>query len=402
LKISSCIASSAAILDGANVTDGVFTIPLIANICLEDVECGAAPSAEEVSRHLKSNGRGVQVVRPIVQLQVNSASPEASFIAGPENRLLAEAIDSVLNESPSPYNPLLLYGAPGTGKSHVARGLVQRWRSLDRDVVYTDGADFARDFATAIDNETIVGWRARQRDTSLLVLEEIHQLASKPQAVEELLHTIDAVQAQQGQVVLTSRLAPEHIAGLPPRFSSRLVGGLVIQLSPPGEAARLALIERFAELRRVALPEPTSRLLAAGLPVTAPELLGAVTELAVGSVIDGKPIGPERVRAFLASRRGSLRPTLRSITALSAKYFGLKVAELTSPTRRRAVVQARNVAIYLARELAGKSLEQLGDHFGGRDHTTVLHGYRTIEERARTDPAVRQALSELRKMLAHG
>ena len=106
------------------------------------------------------------------------------------------------------------------------------------------------------------------------------------------------------------------------------------------------------------------------------------------------------MRTYLATRRGGLRPSVRSITALSAKYFGIRVAELISPTRRRAVVQAQRRHLLIA-QLAGKSLAQLGDFFGGRDHTTVLHGYRTIERRARTDPEVRAALSELTKKLAH-
>jgi chromosomal replication initiator protein len=391
-------------LDGADVTDGVFTIDLIANISLEDVECGAAPSVGQNRKSgvARASANGAHGRNSKSHWQSNGAGAQASFIAGPENRLLAEAIHSLLHESPSPYNPLFLYGAPGTGKSHIARGLVQHWRSLDRDAVYTTGADFARDFAAALDNESIARWRARQRDTSLLVVEEVHQLTGKPKAIEELLHTVEAIVTQQGQVVLTSTLAPEHIGAMPPRLAARLVGGLVVQIMPPGEAARLALIQRFAEIRGIALPAPASRMLASGALITAPELFGAVTELAVEAGVDGKPVGVERVRGLLADRRGSLRPTVRSIAALSAKYYGLKVAELTSPTRRRAVVQARNMAIYLARELAGKSLEQLGDHFGGRDHTTVLHGYRTIEERVRTDPAVRHALSELRKMLAHG
>jgi chromosomal replication initiator protein len=327
---------------------------------------------------------------------------QASFLAGPENQTLVEVAHSLLHESPSPYNPLVLWGPPGTGKSHIARGIVQHWRSQDRHVVYTSGADFARALAEAVEGKSTAGWSAKQRDTSLFVLEEIAQLSGKRAALLELLHTMDAVQRQQGQVVLTSRLSPDRLPGMPTALAARLVGGLVLQLMPPSAAVRLALVERFADARRVAIPPAAARSLTDGLVGTAPELFGALTELSLQCNLDGDPITPERVRAFLADRRGALRPTVRSIAMLSAKYFNLKLAELTSPTRRRAVVQARNVAIYLARQLAGKSLVQLGDYFGGRDHTTILHGYRTIEARSRTDPTVRQALSELRKMIAHG
>jgi chromosomal replication initiator protein len=399
------------------VTDGVFTIPLFADICLEDFEPAGAPiSTARPDRDTLSHAPNVanghahhaadRAVRlPLVSHSRDSREPsrhEDCFIAGPENRLLAEAVRSLLEEEFSPYNPLLLCGPPGTGKSHIARGLERSWRQRDRDAILTNGADFARDLAAAIENETIVGWRARQRDTSLFILEEVNQSAGKRAAVHELVHIIDTVQARQGQIVLTSRLPPERMSGLPPLLAGRLVGGLVVHLALPGPAARLALIERFAALRRVALPKASATHLAESLQVTPPELFGAVTELAVEAAADGEPIRPERVRAFLAARRGIVRPTLRSITALAAKYFGLKVVDLTSPTRRRAVVRARNTAVYLARQLTDKSLEEIGRHFGGRDHTTVLHGFRMIEKQTSSDPDTRQAVAELRRMLAHG
>jgi chromosomal replication initiator protein len=392
-------------LDGANVIDGVVTIPLISELCLDDFEPDCAHYGEiPALRHLahKVNGDASSHLISTGAPAAVAVRHQASFLAGPENRTLVEVVNSLLHESPSPYNPLVIWGPPGTGKSHIAGGIVRHWRSQDRHVIYTRGADFARGLAAAIESKSTAGWSAQQRDTSLFVLEEITQLSGKRAALNELLHTIDAVHRHQGQVVLTSRLSPDCLPSRPAALAARLVGGLVLQLSPPGPAVRLALVERFAEVRGVALPPAAARLLADGLAVTAPELFGAVTELSVQCAVDDDPITPEGVRAFLADRRGALRPTVRSIATLSAKYFNLKVTELTSSTRRRAVVQARNVAIFLARQLAGKSLEQLGDYFGGRDHTTILHGYRMIEARSRTDPTVRQALSELRKMLAHG
>jgi chromosomal replication initiator protein len=405
------------------VIDGVYTIPLIADLCLDDFEpaCAAAgkplfasaPAGRmngAVSKGAMSNGavshRAVSevVVRATATAAKEKRACQARFVCGPENRLLAEAVDSLLQRSPSPYNPLVLCGPPGTGKSHVARGIARHWRSIDRDVLYTSGADFARGFAAALENETIAGWRSRNRDTSLFILEDLSQLSGKGPALSELLFTLDAVLQQQGQALLTTCLPPRHIAGIPAALAARLVGGLVLQLSPPGPAARLALIEQFARLCGLDLSPGPARLLAEGLAVTPPELFGAITEISVQCKIDGEPITTDRVRAFLAASRsnGAVRPTIRSIARLSAKYFGLKPGQLTSSTRRRAVVQARNVAIYLARQLSGNSLEQLGAYFGGRDHTTILHGYRTIESRSRTDPTIRQALTELRRLLAHG
>jgi chromosomal replication initiator protein len=388
------------------VTDGVFTIPLIADLCLDDFEpdCALANTSTSTTLAASRTNRARTPTAAGAIAVKEKRGCQARFVCGPENRLLAEAVDSLLQRSPSPYNPLVLCGPPGTGKSHIARGIARHWRSIDRDVLYTSGADFARGFASALEKETIAGWRSRHRDTSLFILEDLTQLSGKGPALCELQYTLDAVQEQQGQVVLTTCLPPRHIAGIPPALAARLVGGLVLQLSPPGPAARLALVEQFARLCGIDLPASASRLLADGLAATPPELMGAITELSIQCKIDREPITSDRVRAYLAASRcaRAVRPTIHSIARLSAKYFGLKPGDLTSSTRRRAVVQARNVAIYLARQVSGNSLTQLGEYFGGRDHTTILHGYRTIESRSRTDPTIRQALSELRRLLADG
>ena len=176
--------------------------------------------------------------------------------------------------------------------------------------------------------------------------------------------------------------------------------GLTVTLALPAAAARLALVERFAALRRIALPEAAARTLADGLSVTAPELSGALAELQMQAAVESKSIDVNRVRRFLADRQLRLRPSLRTIAGLSAKYFGLRMSELTSPSRRRGVVQARGVAVYLARQLTGKSLEQIGVYFGGRDHTTVLHSFRSIETRLRSDPTTRRAVADIRKRIA--
>jgi chromosomal replication initiator protein len=387
-------------LDGANVIDGIFTIPLSADLWVEDPDFACAHAGPTLPMPKPAHGNGSKPLRP-ASACCNQPDSTSFFIAGPENQLLGEALRSILDDSPSPYNPLLLYGVPGTGKTHLVQGLCRHWRSRDRHALYSTSADFARGLANAIERKAVALWRAAQRDTSLFVLEEVNHLSDKPAAMGELQQIIDAVGAQQGQVVLTSRLPPERISGLPKALLARITGGLVVHVAPPAPAARRAIIERFAEHRGVHLPKAAARLLADGLSVTAPELFGAITELDVQSTVDDHPPDVAAVRAYLATRRGSLQASVRSITALSAKYFGIRMAELISPTRRRAVVQARNVAIYLARRFAGKSLQQLGQYFGGRDHTTVLHGYRTIERRARTDSEVRRALNELTKRLAH-
>ncbi len=320
--------------------------------------------------------------------------------------MIGVAVAALLEEPLPRYNPLVICGAPGTGKSHLARGLAARRRSelagraaMNR-VVFASGADFGRLLFEAIEGDATPAFRERFRGAALLILDDLTQLATKRVAQQELVHTLDAVIDSGGQAVVTSRTAPDRIATLSAPLRSRLSGGLAVSLALPAAAARLALVERFAAMRQIAIPAAAARALADGLSVTAPELSGALAELQMQAEVDGVAIDLSRVRRFLAARQLRLRPSLRTIAALSAKYFCLRMSDLTSPSRRRGIVQARAVAVYLARQLTDKSLGQIGGYFGGRDHTTVLHSFRSIEARLRSDPTIRRAVADVRKLIA--
>lgn len=411
--------------------NGVFTIPLSAHLAIADVD---APPARQADAGVAASKRGRTADSAQRPATVRFES-SLDFIAGPEHRLAAVAIESLLQEQPSRYNPLVILGSPGTGKTHLARGLADCWPTrhskspnrLPSGAVYFTASDFAQDLDTAIKAEATPAFRHRVREASLLVIENLTQLQTRRVAQQELIQSLDAIVDHGGQAVVTSHTAPERIPGLSPDLCSRLAAGLTVALVAPAAAARLALVERFAELRSIPITASAARVLADGLNGTAPELLGALLQMDVQSELsldsgdaetdssdaidatnlDSRSVDASRsidaraVRQWLAERRLRLQPSLRDIAKLAAKYFGLRVADLLSPSRRRAVVQARGIAMYLGRQLTAKSLEQLGNHFGGRDHTTVLHSYRSIEARLRSDPTTRRAVSDIRKALAH-
>ena len=227
------------------------------------------------------------------------------FFAGPENCLIEPAVSGVLGRQPTPYNPLVLYGPSGTGKSHLARGLAATWKLNfpQSRVAYTTAVDFAREMADAFETQAVEDFRARYRGVSLAVFEDVGELAAKPAAQEELIRTLDAVIQRGGQVVVTASSAPREIAGFPPALQSRLSAGLCVPLALPGPDTRLAILERWSNLREVEMADSILKLLAEGLAGTVPELLGAMLQLEVPAREEGRPIDARQIRDFLVAAR---------------------------------------------------------------------------------------------------
>jgi chromosomal replication initiator protein len=188
-----------------------------------------------------------------------------------------------------------------------------------------------------------------------------------------------------------------ELSGLLPGLQSRLMGGLAIPLQPPGPAARLTVLRQVARQRRLELSEPVVHLLAESLPVTVPELRGALIQLETTLKVERRRATSERVRKFLAQRGGTRQPDIDEVARAAADHFSLKLSELRSSSRRRALVTARGVAMYLARQVTGESLHRIGRYFGNRDHTTVMHGCRKTEELVKSDPAIREAVRRLQQ-----
>jgi len=262
------------------------------------------------------------------------------FVAGPENRLAAEAVGWIAARSRNSYSPLMLCGPPGTGKSHLARAAAD-WRE---DCVHIAAADFARELAEAIDAQAVEEFQARYRSTSLLILEDLGQLCGKRAALVEFQHTLDALEARDALVIVTSRIPPAEISGLPASLISRLSGGLVVSLSPPGLAARRVLLERLAASRGAQLSADALRLLTEKLTGSVVQLQGAIMELSVFVGVTDPPatvsVDLAAAKQFLTDRQPAYRPHLNDVGSTVAKFYGLKAAVLASSSRRRQVVLA--------------------------------------------------------------
>jgi chromosomal replication initiator protein len=335
-----------------------------------------------------------------------TALGQRHFLAGPENRLVDVAVRSVLEEPETGYNPLVLYGPSGTGKSHIARGLAAVWKARHhRDrVVCVTAVEFAQELAEAIESQAVEEFRTTYRTADLLVMEDLGQLAArkseKLSAQEEFVHTLDALLTEGRWVVVTASAAPAELPGLLPALQSRLAAGLSIPLAPPGSKARRALLRQFAASKEIELPEPVVKVLAEGLGGTAPELAGALMQLASPDCFGDDPIDMESAREFLSQRNGKQhQPTMHKIALATARHFSLRLTDLRSSTRRRSLVSARGVAVYLARHFAGMSFQEIGCYFGGRDHSTVMHSCHKTEELSESDPTIHKAIKRLHKEL---
>jgi chromosomal replication initiator protein len=385
-------------------------------------------------------------------LTATSTAATREFIVGPENRLLAATVERLLEVSvgnglravppdgsestvelpnatecvpyrsagataagepphPSPLpkgegvehlSPLVFCGASGTGKSHLAHGLAEAWQRLrpNDSVVLITTSEFTQQYAEAVEKRDVARWRTAFRSADLFVLEDLAGLSTKPAAQAELLHTLDALADRSAMVVVTSRLPPQDLTSFSAGLQSRLMAGLCVPLVLPETDARQHILAGLCEVRKIGLGDNSLRLLARSLVMSAPELAGVLAHLEHAARTAGQSFDDRFVQRFISQRNAARQPRLRSIAEQTARHFSLRMADLRSASRRRGVVVARDVAMYLARTMTSKSLKQIGDYFGGRDHTTVSHGCRKLETLMHCDAATHDAVSTLRQRLA--
>lgn len=352
------------------------------------------------------SGRTASVVNGVSSILFsagNSASASVpryaalpQFVAGPENRLACVAADSLLRGE-SDYNPLILTGPPASGKTHLATGMATAYahRHPAGGLAITTASEFAQQFARAIHAEEVPQFRHTHRTSKFMVLEDLSSLAGKVTAQQELLHTLDALLDSGGQLIATCREPLARQTSLLAGLRSRLMSGLEVPLAWPGLAARTVIVEELAAARGTQISKSAARSLADSIRGSVPDLLGALTALESSRANPADPINPVDVECYLLRQKPRPCVTLHSLCTLAARHFGLKAADLKSPSRERSVVLARGVAMYLARQTTTKTLIEIGSFFGGRDHSTVLHGCRQIERLVHSDAQTRQAVETL-------
>jgi len=327
-----------------------------------------------------------------------SAQVFGSFIAGTENALVRSLASAVMCRDLL-YNPIVLYGPVGVGKSSVASGLVSRRRQQFglSEIIETTGVDLARALAHAVETASVTDLRSRHHRCDILLIDDLHKLAGKPAAQEFFVATLDALMHRGSLVIVTLRQSPLATPRLSPQLASRLMGGVVVSLALPGPLARLELVQQTAARMHLSLDDSqASRLACCGQSARDPFLTASRLRQAVlrhGAKVE---LGDSRAGAK-ASRiaPSQVNSVCRQAAVAVAKHFGLTLGELKGKSRRQAVADARGLAMYLSRQLTGASYAEIGRQFGGRDHTTVLHAFQKITAAVDRDRPMRQLIEEL-------
>ena len=335
----------------------------------------------------------------------DAAGATEAFIAGPENALVRTLAEAAIAD-PIAFNPLVVCGPGGVGKTSLAHALAARRRVRLglKSVISTSGADLARGLAHAIESDCVADFRSRYHRCELLLIDDLQRIGGKDAAQEFLLAAFESLLRRGSLVIVTLRQLPHATPGLHPMLSSRLTAGLVAPLALPGPLARRELVRQAAGRVNQPLHDDVVERLAgdalATRLTTAAKLRHAVFELAIAAEVQRRPIRPAHVAKWLAQQLPEPKAVCRQVTAAVCQRVGLTAGDLKGKSRQQAVSDARGLAMYLVRRLSNASYAQIGKQFGSRDHTTVMHACRKFTDLVGRDEAVRNLAEELVTCLA--
>ena len=324
------------------------------------------------------------------------------FVVGGNNQLSAAAARAVADAPARMYNPLFIYGGVGLGKTHLmhAIGHVLKERHPNRRVAYVSSEWFTNDLIASIQEGRMSEFRRRYREIDLLLIDDVHFLGEKERTQEEFFHTFNALYEAQRQIVVTSDRPPKEIPGLEERLVSRFEWGLVTDIRSPDLETRVAILRTKAEEGDIVIPDEVLEYIARNCRSNVRELEGAVIKLLAYSSLTQRDITIDLAREALG---GVLAPgaerTPESIRQRVADAYGVSVDALTSRRRTKEVTVPRQIAMYLMREILDIPLSRIGDHFGGRDHSTVIHSVNKVEDEIQEDPVLRERVETLRAEL---
>ena len=325
------------------------------------------------------------------------------FVAGSSNQFAFAAAMAVANNPATTYNPLFIYGGVGLGKTHLvnAIGNAILKKSPATRVCYYTSEKFTNELINSIRYNRMDEFHKKFRSMDILLIDDIQFIAGKERTQEEFFHTFNTLYESHKQIVVTSDKFPKEIPGLEERLRSRFEWGLIADIQPPDVETKQAILKMKAEQNKIYLPEEVALFLANASSNNVRELEGYLVRLGAYASLTSTPINLETARKVLKdilverSRELSIEDIIKKVSS----HFNIKVTDLKSPKRLKAVVLPRQVAMYLARQLTSSSYPEIGERFGGKDHSTIIHAIRKVERMMEENYQLRQTVETLRQSL---
>ena len=325
-----------------------------------------------------------------------------NFVVGASNQFAHAACVAVANQPGEHYNPLFIYGGVGLGKTHLVNAIGhQSAQRSGLKVVYLSSESFMNELIGSLRRDKMDEFKKKFRNVDILILDDVQFIAGKERTQEEFFHTFNSLYESHKQIVITSDKFPKEIPGIEDRLRNRFEWGLIADIQPPDMETRVAILQKKAENEGVQLPHDVAFFLASNIDSNVRELEGSLTRLGAFSSLTKATITVELAKDVLKNtlKNAQQEITVENIQKTICDYFNLKIGDLKAKRRTQNIALPRQVAMYLCRKYTETSFPAIGDKFGGRDHSTVIHASKTIERKIKEDPHMQTTIEKLERNL---
>ena len=339
------------------------------------------------------------VEKRVSQTNLNARFTFDNFVIGPSNRFACAASLAVAEAPAKAYNPLFIYGQVGLGKTHLIQSITHKIQELNPhlSICYMSSEKFTNELIDAIRHKSTSAFRKKYRNIDVLLIDDIQFIAGKESTQEEFFHTFNNLHDNRKQIIITSDRPPNEIAKLEERLRSRFAWGLITDIQPPDFETRVAILKKKMESESMNIPDEVVLFIAEQIKTNIRELEGALIRVAAYSILEDNPITLDMAKIILKDmvKESAKTISVEMVQKTVAEFYNLTVADLQGKKRLKNIVMARQVAMYLSRQLTHMSLPEVGSAFGGKDHTTVLHSCKKIESGLLEDISLKNTINEL-------
>ncbi len=372
-----------------------------------EVKSGIKPKVDIISKkHSKQNYLNIQTI-PISQEDnktfsiLNPTYTFENFIVGSSNQMAYTLCESVSKKPAKEYNPLFIYGMSGLGKTHLIQAIGNKAIQNGQKVIYISSEQFMNDFTYNLRNKTPDRFREKYRECDYLLIDDIQFLSGKEQTQEEFFHTFNELHSLNKQIVLTSDKPPKKIAGFEDRLKSRFEWGMLVSIQPPGLETKISIIEKKCELNGIKIDSEIINYIATNLGNNIREIESAITSIYSYSTLMAKKIDLEFVQNILKDQIRSAKEhiTIDQIIEIVSLELNIKPSDIKSKKRKRQIVEARRIVIYLARQLTPNSTPSLAKYFNMKDHTAISYNVKKISQVIKEDENFKLKIEELRNKI---